>query len=269
MQGDVPMAELQEADYGAGRDYAYGSPHLTHPQLTARIEGQLRDLVRGLTAQHGRCRVVEVGAGHGTFTEVLLAAGASVAVTEMSAPSAAVLAEMFAGNANCTVVHDPDGTAAGDLVAAGCEALVYVSVLHHIPDYLAAVAELVAEMPPGSAFYSTMDPTWYPSRSRVSHVAEQGSYLAWRVAQGNLRRGLVTRWRRLRHGYVETEPSDMVEFHTVRQGVDQQALAALLSTHFAEVAVDEFWSTQGSLFQRLGERTSMTCTFGITARHHT
>ena len=263
------MAKLQEADYGAGRDYAYGSPHLTHPQLTARIEEQLRALVADLVEEHGRCRVVEVGAGHGTFTETLLAAGASVAVTEMSAPSSAVLTEKFAGNTDVTVVHDPDGTAAADLVAAGCEALVYVSVLHHIPDYLKAVDELIAEMPAGSAFYSTMDPTWYPARTRATHLAEQGSYLAWRIAQGNLRRGLVTRWRRLRHGYVESEPSDMVEFHTVRQGVDQHALANLLETHFEDVELDEFWSTQGRFFQRLGERTSLACTFGITARHHT
>lgn len=263
------MAEMQEADYGAGRDYAYGSPHLTHPQLTARIEGQLTELVHDLVEQHGQCRVVEVGAGHGTFTATLLAAGASVAVTEMSGPSAGVLTERFKGEPRVTVVHDPEGTAATDLVTAGCEALVYVSVLHHIPDYLAAVDELIALMPKGSAFYSTMDPTWYPARSRVTHLAEQGSYLAWRVAQGNLRRGLITRWRRLRHGYVESEPSDMVEFHTVRQGVDQHALARLLESRFEDVELDEYWSTQGRLFQRLGERTSMACTFGITARHHT
>src|SRR4051794_26288516 len=110
MREQVPMSKLQETDYGAGRDYAYGSPHLTHPQLTARIEGQLRSLVGELVAVHGKCRVVEVGAGHGTFTETLLAAGATVAVTEMSAPSAAVLAEKFADDPACTVVHDPEGT---------------------------------------------------------------------------------------------------------------------------------------------------------------
>ena len=60
MRERVPMAELQEADYGAGRDYAYGSPHLTHPQLTSRIEAQLRALVEELIEQHGHCRVVEV-----------------------------------------------------------------------------------------------------------------------------------------------------------------------------------------------------------------
>ncbi|PUA81481.1 methyltransferase domain-containing protein [Nocardioides currus] len=262
------MAQMQESDYGAGRDYAYGSPHLTHARLTARIEEQLHDLVAGLLDRHDRCRVVEVGAGHGTFTAALLAAGATVTVTEMSGPSAEVLRERFADDPRIRVVHDPDGTAATELVAAGCEALVYVSVLHHIPDYLGAVGELVAVMPAGSAFYSTMDPTWYPARSRVTHATEQASYLAWRIAQGNLRRGLATRWRRLRHGFVETEASDMVEFHTVRDGVDQHALVGLLEEHFADAELDEYWSTQSRLLQRLGERTSMRCTFGITARHH-
>ena len=270
MREHVPMARLQEADYGAGRDYAYGSPHLTHPQATARIDEQLRRLVADLVEEHGRCRVVEVGAGHGTFTETLLAAGASVAVTEMSAPSAAVLTEKFAGNTDVTVVHDPDGTAAADLVAAGCEALVYVSVLHHIPDYLEAVGRAGRRDAGGQRLLLDHGPDLVsrPDTSHPPRRAGQG-YLAWRIAQGNLRRGLVTRWRRLRHGYGESEPVHMVEFHTVRQGVDQHALAHLLETHFADVELDEYWSTQGRFFQRLGERTSLACTFGITARHHT
>jgi len=259
------MAQLQEADYGAERDYTHGSPHLAHPRLTAKIERELTELVRGLLAERGSAHVVEVGAGHGTFTATLLDAGARVTVTEMSAPSAAVLAERFGSHPACSVVHDPDGSAP-ERLAADADAVVYLAVLHHIPDYLAAVRAVVVALPAGSAFYSSMDPTWYPARSRREHLAEQASYLAWRLAQGDLKRGLATRWRRLRHGYVETEVSDMVEYHTVRQGVDQRALVALLEQHFDDVRLDEFWTTQGALFQRWGERTSLTCTFGITAR---
>ena len=261
------MSRLQEADYGAGRDYAYGSPHLTHRRLTAKIEAELHELVGTHLAAHGRCRVLEVGAGHGTFTQTLLEAGASVTVTEMSAPSAAVLSERFAGDERCRVVHDPEGTTAARLAAEGTDAIVMISVVHHIPDYLTAIGALVDGLEPDGWFYSTMDPTWYPARRRAEHLAEQGSYLAWRITQGNLLRGLRTRARRLRRGYVESEPSDMVEYHTVRQGVDQRALVALLQQRFTRVDLDTFWSTQGRLFQRLGERTRLTCTFGITARH--
>lgn len=263
------MAELQEADYGEGRDYAYGSPHLTHAGLGRRIEAELHDLVTGIVAERGRCRVVEVGAGHGPMTAHMLAAGASVTVTEMSGPSARVLTAAYGERADVRVVHDPDGAQTPGLVAEGCDLLVFIGVLHHIPDYLTEVRRLIEVLPSGGAFYSTMDPTFYPTRPRSHHRAERASYLLWRVAQGNLKRGLATRWRRLRGVWDETLNSDMVEFHTVRQGVDQEALRALLTEHFEDVDVRIYWSTQGAAFQRLGERLGWTSTFGITARERT
>src|SRR5687767_6858712 len=90
------MANLQEADYGADRDYEYGSPHLLHNQLRSRIEDSVTRLVRDIVADHGSCHVLEVGAGHGSFTDTMVAAGAKVTVTEMSAPSMAVLERKFA-----------------------------------------------------------------------------------------------------------------------------------------------------------------------------
>jgi 16S rRNA A1518/A1519 N6-dimethyltransferase RsmA/KsgA/DIM1 with predicted DNA glycosylase/AP lyase activity len=53
-----------------------------------------------------------VGAGHGTFTDHPLSAGAEVEVTEMSAPSARALRHKFRNNPRVSVVHDPDGGAA-------------------------------------------------------------------------------------------------------------------------------------------------------------
>ncbi|QIK75217.1 class I SAM-dependent methyltransferase [Nocardioides piscis] len=263
------MAELQEADYGEGRDYAYGSPHLTHAGLGRRIEAELRDLVAAIVSERGECRVVEVGAGHGPMTAHMLAAGASVTVTEMSEPSARVLASTYGDRDDVRVVHDPDGARTPDLVAQGCDLLVFIGVLHHIPDYLTEVGRLVEAMPEGGSFYCTMDPTFYPTRPRGHHAAERASYLLWRVAQGNLRRGIATRWRRVRGVWDETLNSDMVEYHTVRQGVDQEALAALLRQYFTDVDLRIYWSTQGGAFQRLGERFGWTSTFGITARGRT
>ena len=80
------MAELQQADYGENRDYEVGSPHLRHDVRRNRIENDLSALVRDQVERRGQCRVLEIGGGHGTFTACLVAAGASVIVTEMSAP---------------------------------------------------------------------------------------------------------------------------------------------------------------------------------------
>lgn len=258
------MAELQEAAYGADRDYTFGSPHLAHASIRTRIEAELGALVKAQIQKHGECAALEVGAGHGTFTDALLSAGARVTVTEMSEPSAAFLRRRYSGRHDITVVYDREGTE-GPRLAADHDLVVMVSVLHHIPDYVGAVRGLVAPLPTGGAFYCTQDPLWYPSRSRLSLAADRGAYFAWRLRQGSYARGLATRARRVRGVYDETKAGDMVEYHVVRQGVDQHALVAVLSEKFSQVELLQYWSTQSALLQRLGDRLGWASSFGITA----
>lgn len=261
----MKMARIQETEYGEGRDYTYGSPHLTHAWIRERIENDLTELVREIVEAKGSCRAVEIGAGHGTFTGAILRGGATVAITEMSAPSVAVLEQKYAANGAVTVVYDPEATEASR-VADGCDLVVFVSVLHHIPDYISAVESLTEQIAPGGAFYCAQDPTWYPRRSRRSMVADRGAYMLWRLGQGNIKRGLATRARRMRGVYDESAPADMVEYHVVRNGVDEQALEGLLRDRFAEVDTWLYWSTQARLLQRLGDRLKWRSTFGIVAR---
>lgn len=258
------MAGLQESEYGEGRDYAYGSPHLAHARLRERIESDLVRTVTQIVAAKGSCRAVEIGAGHGSFTDAIVRGGASVTVTEMSRSSVAVLQRRYADTDAVDVVHDPDGSAAAR-VAEGCDLAVFISVLHHIPDYLTAVQQVVDGLAPGGAFYCAQDPLWYPRRSRWSMAVDKGSYMVWRLGQGNVRRGLGTRLRRLRGVYDESRPADMVEYHVVRQGVDEEALEALLRARFRRVATWRYWSTQAGPLQKLGDILGWQSTFGITA----
>ncbi|MER5885724.1 class I SAM-dependent methyltransferase [Streptomyces sp. NPDC001941] len=261
------MAELQELEHGEGHDYAAGSPHIRHHQLRDRLVGALHAMVGEVTDRRGRCRVVEIGAGHGTFTDHLLAAGAEVEVTEMSGPSADALRRRFRHNPKVSVVHDPDGSAPlhGDAV----DAVVCLSVLHHIPDYLATVDLLTARVAPGGAFLSFQDPLWYPRRSAVSMAADRGAYFLWRLGQGELGRGLATRARRARGVLDETNSADMAEYHVVRQGVDEQALCDRLAGSFGRVELMRYWSTQSGVLQRLGERLAPPSTFGLLAHDRT
>lgn len=262
----VSMSNMQESDFGEHRDYTYGAPHLGHPQLRTRIESDLTALVKSLIETQGRCRALEVGAGHGTFTDTLVRAGASVTVTEMSAPSAAVLQRKFRDEAAVRVIHDPHGSECKQIAADGCDLLVFISVLHHIPDYLQVAGDLVDLLEPGGGFYCAQDPKWYPSRSHWSMGVERAAYLFWRIRQGNLQRGVGSQLRRLRGVYDETQPSDMIEYHVVRQGVDERALEWMLKSRFHHVEPWFYWSTQSEWLQRLGERAGWISTFGMTAR---
>lgn len=255
----------QDASHGPGHDYEPGSPHLRHRVLRAMIDERLTALVGETLARQGSCHVLEIGAGHGTFTDVLLRAGATVTVTEASRASAAQLRDRYAAEDRVSVVFDESGE---DVLSTQVrpDAVVCASLLHHIPDYLSFVRGLAALLSPGGWFYSVQDPTWYPRRSRWVHWAGRGTYMLWRLGQGNVRRGLATRWRRVRGTYSEQAPSDLVEYHVMRQGVDEVALERELRPLFDDVEVFLYWSTQAPLLQRALQRWNPATDFGIVAR---
>jgi phospholipid N-methyltransferase len=258
------MGDLQQAEHGEGHDYAAGSPHIRHHSVRDRVVRAIHAAVSETIERNGQCRVTEIGAGHGAFTDHFLAAGAEVVVTEMSEPSADFLRTRYRHNPCVTVRHDPSGQEVftgprPDLVAC-------VSVLHHIPDYLATVAGLAERIAPGGCFLSFQDPLWYPRRNATSLGLDRAAYLWWRVGRGDFARGAATRLRRLRGVLDESNPADMVEYHVVRDGVDERALHGLLSREFASVSVERYWSTQSPLLQYVGERFGPYSTFGIVAR---
>ena len=259
------MTNVQEIAYPEGYDYSAGSPHLKHASLRARIDESLRTEVDRIRTRQGTCRALEIGAGHGPFTSVLRNAGAEVTLTEMSRPSADHLAARFAGDSGLKVIHDKDGAwvfATDELF----DLVVAISVLHHIPDYIGAVARYADVTAPGGTFVSWQDPLWYSRLTRRTRLASRSAYLLWRVGQGDLARGFKTQFRRMRGVLDETQVSDMSEYHVVRQGVDEQALASLLRARYSETRLTTYWSTQAGPLQHAGERLGMTGTFSIVSR---
>jgi SAM-dependent methyltransferase len=256
--------ELQNSAHGPDHEYEPGSPHLAHPALNARVAGEIRAAIDRSFDRSGGCHVLEIGAGHGTFTEVAVAAGASVTVTEMSASSVATLNERFRHNDRVQVIHDAEGDG---VLSTGSryDVVLCISVLHHIPDYLGYVKGLLDVVSPGGDLISFQDPLWYPRRSRLNLAAYWSCYFAWRVFRGDLVRGVRTRVRHLRGALDERLESDMVEYHVVRQGVDEVALEEIVKDEFASTTVVPYWSTQSPALQRLGERLDLHSTFALLA----
>lgn len=258
------VVAAQDIGHGQGHDYEKGSPHLRHDVLRSMIEQRLTALVESRIADTGQCKALEIGGGHGTFTRCLLNAGATVTVTEASRASADQLEATFAGDDRVRVEYDESGEAILDSTDQW-DLIVMTAVLHHIPDYLAFLARLRALIADGGALFTVADPLYYPRMSSLTHRIDRGAYLAWRVLQGDFRRGLATRWRRVRGIYDDSNPSDLVEYHVVRDGVDEEAIAELLAPDFTDVEIFRYWASQGPMWQRLGDRTRMTTDFGIQA----
>jgi hypothetical protein len=182
----------------------------------------------------------------------------------MSTPSVEAIRARYGGNDRFSAVLDPDGSF--QALDGGTYGLVlFASVLHHIPDYRAAINAAAARVAPGGAIVTFQDPLWYPTLSRANSVLSRVAYLWWRLGRGNYKRGLRSRWRWARGVYDETNPSDMIEYHVVRRGVDQSAVRDALASNFKEVRLIRYWSTQSRLWQRVGEALRATNTFATVA----
>jgi SAM-dependent methyltransferase len=256
----------QELFYAADVDYRAGSPHLSHYVLYDRLVSILRKVLRDLDAVGLPLSVLEIGAGHGGYTEPALAGGCQVTAIEMSRPSLTRLQEKFGTNANFQGVFDPDGTLAH--AGSGFSLILCVSVLHHIPDYLQAIEQASSRLLPGGALLSLQDPIWYPRQSRLSRGIDRTGYYAWRLPRGNWRRGAATLMRRSRGLLDESKPSDMVEYHVVRNGVDESSIRGLLLENFEEAQVIPYWSNQSAAAQWVGTRLRLRNTFGILATNY-
>jgi hypothetical protein len=57
----------------------------------------------------------------------------------------------------------------------------------------------------------------------------------------------------------------MVEYHVVRNGVDESAIRDLLLEKFGDVRILPYWSNQSAAVQWLGTRLRLRNTFGILA----
>jgi glycosyltransferase involved in cell wall biosynthesis/SAM-dependent methyltransferase len=259
----APSTNFQEKFYNSEINYRQGSPHLAHPILYEHLVRVLREQVASLAADKLSLDVIEIGAGHGGFTEPMLAAGCRVTALEMSQASVSRLNSLFAENPLFSCLYNPDGSLAcltEDYSLAAC-----VSVLHHIPDYMAALVDLTDRIRVGGSLVILQEPLWYPRTRSAALRLNRFGYLSWRMRQGSLRRGLATELRRVRGYYDESNPSDMIEYHIVRQGVDEEAISDLLRSRFKEVRVIRYWSNQSQLVQRLGQHLALDNTFGVVA----
>jgi len=258
------VARLQDTSHGEGHDYVVGSPHLRHDALRDRLYDKIRGAIAEVLKRQPSCAVLEVGAGHGFFVETVIGAGGTSTVTEMSKASYDFLKSKFGSNPEVQIIYDADGCAPFH-VGKQFDVILLISVIHHIPDYIKTVTNLCNDViRPGGIIVTFQDPLWYPRQTRWARILSSASYFAWRVTQRNLKRGLKTRWRRLRRTFDDSA-SDLVEYHVVRQGVDECALIELLEPRFADVKLDRYFSTQSPLLQAIGAKYFPSNTFGIVA----
>jgi SAM-dependent methyltransferase len=260
----VQIEALQEGVHDEAYDYA-GTPHLAHPELRGWIVDLVSEVAHRAVSRGLPPRILEIGAGDGGLTEPLLARGFEVTGTEVSRPAIERLQAAYGANPGFRAIYDAGGDT-DDLEGGPFSVVVTASVLHHIPDYLSFVETVVnRHLAPGGSFVSVQDPLRYDTMSPVAHRFDRAAYLVWRLGRGNRMSGLVSLKNRITGKLDPSRPGDMVEYHVVRNGVDEEALQELLNGSFRDMRVLPYWSNQSRLAFRTGRRLNLANQFALVA----
>jgi 2-polyprenyl-3-methyl-5-hydroxy-6-metoxy-1,4-benzoquinol methylase len=105
-----------------------------------------QDWIFSMFEDHLGQRVLEVGAGHGDFTEELLDSGREVTALDMSPRCCAVLRDRFAGRAGLDVVEGDAGALSPD---RQYDSALLINVLEHIDDDIGVLSSLKDAIRPG------------------------------------------------------------------------------------------------------------------------
>ena len=258
-------ANVETYDHLDESTYVNGAPHLKHRSIEAIHRAMVVDAIYHVGRAPADMSVLDLGAGSGLASTQWFRRKVRLTAVDSSESMLRDLRKKASefGSRPRTVVAD-----AAEYLSSSPEkfdVVTHVSMLHHIPDYLALLRLSTAHVRDGGCLLTFQDPLRYDTMPSLHHALDRAAYFAWRLGQGNVKRGLKTRWRRLRGVYSTDEAVDFDEYHVVRNGVDSGAIVAQLSPHFTEVRVVPYWSTYDPLLQVVGERMGLTSSFGILA----
>ncbi len=267
VQRVAALANEMIYDSEATRRYVQGAPHLKHASLRALYATLAMRAYESVGYNGCPVEVLDLGAGEGSATRIFLELGARVTAVDVSSSQLEALQQTCAGYAGLTVRQAEAMQVLRDLRAEGKRfgLIVALSFLHHIPDYLALIREAHVLLQDRGLFFSFQDPLRYDTLDSFTRSFGFMAYYSWRTLQGDLVAGAQRRLRRSRGIYHEESPEDNAEYHVIRGGVDQDAIAALFAGLGCRCEIVRYFSTQSGLWQTLGARMGLKNTFAVLA----
>lgn len=273
MTGDERAAALRanitaydNLDSGA---YVNGAPHLKHASIGAIYSSLVTRAVAHIARPANDISVLELGAGNGLASGPWFKQGVQLTAVDSSAGMLREFTVRAAEFGLKPETVEADALEFLNSTEDTFDVVTHVSMIHHIPDYLDLLSRSVKVVRTNGCLLTFQDPLRFDRLPRGHRFVERASYFAWRSTQGNFKRGLKTRWRRMRGVYSPSEVVDFDEYHEVRNGVDSAEIVALLELSFEKVDVVSYWSTYTRPLQSLGERLQIKSTFGILASGRT
>ena len=172
-------------------------------------------------------RVLDIGAGVGISALPMLERGCRVTAVDVAEEALNRLRARAGDHAERLETVACEGGEFLECCAADSRLFDIVlcrALLHHIPDYLGMIRQAIPVIAPGGCFLTLAEPMRYDSVTKFERCYSQATYYTMRLFMGNYVRGLRTLLRRSRGELSSELAEDNVEYHAVRNGVDQEAI---------------------------------------------
>ncbi len=261
-------AQANQSAYNSESRQAYieGAPHIKHASLQRLYRQLMVEVFENAKQGALEPAVLDLGAGEGSVTVPFLELGARVTAVDISRRQLDDLQMQCHQYDDRLTVECRDVDDFLDVDQSGYDVIVANSFLHHVPDYLSLIGRVIPKVLPGGQFFCFQDPLRYDSLRWYDNVFSNVSFLAWRIWRGDVVGGIKRRLRRRRGIYLENSVHDNAEYHVARNGVDQEAIEALLCSMGFECDVTAYFSTNSRVFQPVGSFLGIKNTFAMVGR---
>jgi SAM-dependent methyltransferase len=215
------------------RHMARDAPEYFNPTEQARLGAALQHAISAIAGDRdGPVRAFDVGCGGGNLTRHLLEQSCVVTAADVSPDLVEVVARRYGGDGRLSTMV-LDGRTLAPVASGSMDLVGTYSVLHHVPDYLALVAEMCRVLRPGGVIVidHELSPSFWeqPSGHAELQAAVREAVLAssrWAPVHRRWQRALlpstwITRARLMRDpryqpgGDIHVWPDDHVEWDRV------------------------------------------------------
>lgn len=141
--------------------------NLRHSEIYNSMEqARVRKIISDIVNNNHNLNVLDVGAGTGNLALKFLDLGCQVTAADVSAKSLALLKKISGDNSNLklAMINDEKLSFADNQFDVVCT----YSVLHHVPDYLLTVKEMIRICKPGGLIYidhEASEKKWLPNQA--------------------------------------------------------------------------------------------------------
>lgn len=164
------------------RSYEQRHGEIFNPVEQTRLHDALQRAVGHVRSGSEPKRALDFGCGTGNLTEHLLGLGCEVLAADVSREFLQFVETRFAGRPVRT--HELNGRDLAGVPDASLDVVATYSVLHHIPDYLAALGEMARVLKPGGVIFvdhEASNAVWEDGQALAAFYAEADASRAPRL----------------------------------------------------------------------------------------